>query len=67
LADALDELRRAIHDDTALSDRLNALPPEDVLAEVVRIARMSGHDVTRVDVDAAVRDAQREWLMRWTT
>jgi predicted ribosomally synthesized peptide with nif11-like leader len=66
LGEALDAFVRSVHGDPALGDQLDVIAADQLLDEVLRIAQARGYDVTRAEIDDALRLARHAWLMRWT-
>jgi chitinase len=63
--EALAPLRARVHADPALAMRLFAIDEADFANEVLRIAEAMGHDIEAVDLERALRDARRDWTLRW--
>lgn len=64
--EGLDAFRQAVLDDPELQAQLLATPDRPLfVAAVVERARDRGFDVSPDDVEEALRDARREWTLRW--
>ena len=63
--EGLEALRARVHADAELARRLRRLEPAAFAAEVLRTAGAWGLDVTQHDLDGAVAQARRDWLLRW--
>jgi hypothetical protein len=61
----LDALRARVFDDPALALRLRDAEPSHFASEVLRAAAELGYDVAESDLQAAIAEAHRRWLMRW--
>jgi hypothetical protein len=61
----LDALRARVFDDPALALRLRDAEPSRFVPEVLRAAAELAYDVAESDLQAAIGDAHRRWLMRW--
>ena len=62
--DELEDLRRLVIDDPLLREQLLAVAGQAFTDQVIEIGRRSGIAVSTEIVEAGLRDARRQWLMR---
>jgi hypothetical protein len=61
----LEAFRAHVFGDAALALRLRDTEPSHFSAEALRVAGELGYDLTQDELQAAIADAQRRWMMRW--
>ena len=61
----LDALRARVYDDSALALRLRDAEPSQCMSDALRAAAELGYDVTEDELQAAIAESHRRWLMRW--
>lgn len=62
--DELEDLRRLVIDDPLLREQLLAVAGQAFTDQLIEIGRRSGIAVSTEIVEAGLRDARRQWLMR---
>ncbi len=64
--ESLDQFRRLVLDDDEMQKQLRETPDkESFLALMLRFGAERGYEFTAEDVEEALRDEQRRWIMRW--
>lgn len=62
----LERFREAVLEDTTLQEQLkSAQEHEEFILLTTRLGAERGYAVTQQDVEEALRESRREWLMRW--
>ena len=66
--ESFEQFRQLVLQDISLQERLRETPDrESFLTLVVQLGEELGHDFTVEDVEAAMRESQMAWQLRWVT
>ena len=61
-----DALKACVHEDFTLALRLRRSKPGALVPELLALAEERGLEVTADELESAIANGRREWIMRWT-